>query len=284
MAKQSMVESSHPDLSIRTQCDLLSLARSTYYYEPAGETALNLELMRRLDELYMQAPFYGVPQMTKTLRRQGFVVNPKRIRRLMRLMGLQAVGPRPKTSKPAPEHKIYPYLLKGVEIVQPNQVWATDITYIPMTRGFMYLVAVMDWYSRYVLSWQISNTMDVSFCLLALEEALHKATPKVFNSDQGAQFTSLAFTERLLDAKVQISMDGRGRFWENIFIERLWRTVKYEHIYLNDYDSGFDLVAGLDNYFHFYNTQRPHASLDDRTPWEAYSGCCAAPRLSALRA
>ena len=272
MDKQAMVEPQHPQLSIRRQCQLLGLNRATYYYEPAGEPPLNLELMRQIDELYLRAPYYGVPQMTNVLRRQGYAVNPKRIRRLMRLMGLQAVYPRPRTSISAPGHRIYPYLLKGLTIDQPNQVWAADITYVPMARGFMYLVAIMDWYSRYVISWQISNTMDTDFCLVALEQALSVGKPTIFNTDQGSQFTSLDFTERLHDAQIQISMDGRGRFQDNIFIERLWRTVKYERIYLHEYTSGFQLAASLDDYFGLYNAERPHQALQKRTPLEAYEG------------
>lgn len=269
--RQAMVTANHPQLSIRRQCELLGLNRSSYYYEPAGETPLNLELMRCMDEQYLRTPFFGVPQMTKVLRRRGYGVNPKRIRRLMRLMGLQAVYPRPRTSKPASAHKIYPYLLKGLKVECPDQVWAADITFVPMPTGYMYLVAVMDWYSRYVISWEISNTQDVRFCLDALNRALATAKPSIFNTDQGAQFTSLSFTNRLLAAEVRISMDGRGHFWDNIFIERLWRSVKYENIYLNEYDSGFTLAAGLDDYFTLYNCERPHQALGGRTPWEAYS-------------
>jgi len=266
-----MIEPSHPTLSIRRQCELLELNRSVYYYEPAGETPLNLELMRCIDEQYLVAPFYGVPQMTLHLRRKGYSVNPKRIRRLMRLMGLQAVCPRPRTSVPAPAHKHYPYLLQGLDITYPDQVWCSDITYVPMIRGFMYLVAIMDWFSRYVIAWRLSNTLDADFCVEALNQALTLAKPKVFNTDQGSQFTSDGFTNRLESAQVQISMDGRGRFMDNIFIERLWRSVKYEEIYLNNYASVFALETGLDRYFRFYNTDRPHQALDGYTGFYPFS-------------
>ena len=230
--------------------------------------------MRLIDEQYLKTPFYGYPKMTAHLRRAGYEVNPKRIYRLMRLMGLQAVGPKPNTSQPGKEHKIYPYRLNGLEITQPDQVWCADISYLPMRQGFMYLVAIMDWYSRYVLAWEISNTLETTFCLTALEGALQGARPEIFNTDQGAQFTAHAFTGRLQQADIQISMDGRGRVFDNIFIERLWRSVKYELIYLNDFDTGLDLVAGLSTYFDFYNHERPHQSLDYHTPAEYYGLNC----------
>lgn len=227
--------------------------------------------MRLIDEQYLRTPFYGYVKMTEYLRqRKQYQVNHKRVYRLMRQMGLQAVAPRPRTSQPAAGHKIYPYLLRGVEITQPNQVWSADITYVPMPRGFMYLVAILDWYSRYVLSWEISNTLDGAFCLTALERALQQGEPDIFNTDQGAQFTAYAFTARLELAQIEISMDGQGRVFDNIFIERLWRTVKYENIYLNEYDTGLELVAGLANYFDFYNHERFHQSLDYRTPAQVY--------------
>jgi putative transposase len=261
-----MVNPQHPELSIRRQCQLLGLNRSTYYYAPAQETPLNLELMRHIDAQYLQTPFYGYRRMTAYLRRRGYPVNPKRVRRLMRLMGLEAVGPRPRTSVAAPDHTVYPYLLRGLAIIRPNQVWSTDITYIPLARGFMYLVAIMDWYSRYVLSWQLSNTLDGRFCLEALETALSQGQPEIFNTDQGAQFTANKFTSRLVTAGIRVSMDGRGRALDNVFVERLWRSVKYEDVYIRDYATVPDLDAGLERYFNFYNHERPHQSLDYEVP------------------
>jgi putative transposase len=214
-------------LSLRRQCALLGLNRSTWYYQPAGESADNLHLMRLIDAQYLRTPFYGWPRMTVYLRRAGFVVNHKRVQRLMHKMGLQAIYPKPKTSRPGQGHKIYPYLLRGLEIIRPNQVWSADITYVPLQQGFMYLVAIMDWFSRYVVTWQLSNTLDGYFCLDALQQALSKGRPEIFNTDQGAQFTADAFTGCLNKAEIQISMDGRGRALDNIFVERLWRSVKY---------------------------------------------------------
>jgi len=235
------------------------------------ESPLNLTLMRLIDEQYLKTPFYGYLKMTAYLREiKQYQVNHKRVYRLMRRMGLRSVAPRPRTSVSNPEHKIYPYLLRDVKITRPNQVWSTDITYIPMARGFMYLVAVIDWHSRFVLSWEVSNTLDVDFCLTALERAFEHGTPEIFNTDQGVQFTSNAFTGRLTEADVQISMDGRGRYVDNIFVERLWRTVKYENIYLSDYDTGLDLFAGLAAYFDFYNYERLHQSLKYKTPAYVY--------------
>jgi len=268
--KRNLIEPEHAQISVRRQCELLDLNRSTLYYQPAGESAYNLHLMRLLDEQYLRTPFYGWPRMTASLRRQGYDVNPKRVRRLMQKMGLQALYPKPKTSVPGTGHKIYPYLLRGLAIVRPNQVWSADITYIPMPHGFMYLVAIMDWFSRYVLAWQISNTLDGYFCLDVLQQALHQEQPEVFNTDQGAQFTAHDFTECLEKAKVRISMDGRGRALDNIFIERLWRSVKYEDIYLKDYATVSELHAGLTVYFHLYNHERPHQSLGYLTPAEVY--------------
>jgi len=265
------LETEHPLLSLRRQCELIGLNRSSYYYQPAPESPLNLTLMRLIDEQYLRTPFYGYPKMTEYLRqKKKYQVNSKRVYRLMQLMGLRAVAPRPHTSRPQPEHKIYPYLLRGVDITHSNQVWSADITYVPMQRGFMYLVAVLDWYSRYVLSWEVSNTLDGDFCLLALERALQRGQPEIFNTDQGSQFTAKAFTARLEQAEIKISMDGKGRVFDNIFIERLWRTVKYENIYLSDYTTGLELVAGLANYFDFYNHERFHQSLDYRTPAQVY--------------
>ena len=269
-----MIDPNHAKIGIRRQCELIGLARSSWYYGPATESELNLTLMQLIDARYTSAPFFGRRRMTAWLRRQGYKVNPKRVSRLMKLMGLVAIYPRPKTSQKHPEHKIYPYLLKDVPIVRPNQVWSTDITYIPMAYGFMYLVAIMDWHSRYVLAWRLSNTMERFFCLDALSDALAQGQPAIFNSDQGAQFTSLDFTRLLEKAGVRISMDGRGRAFDNIFIERLWRTVKYEHVYLYLHETVPDLYAGLSDYFHFYNHERPHQSLGYCTPAEVYSGRC----------
>jgi putative transposase len=252
---------------------VLGLPRSSYYYEPAAETAENLMLMRLIDEQFLKTPFFGRGMMTAWLRRKKHLVNEKRVRRLMQVMGLSSVFPGKKTSKPAPGHRIYPYLLRGLRIVRPNQVWSTDITYVPLQHGFLYLVAVLDWYSRYVLSWRLSNTLDVGFCLDALEDALERfGTPEIFNTDQGAQFTSEAFTSRLAAAAIAISMDGRGRALDNVFIERLWRTVKYENIYLKDYATGTETYEGLAEYFTFYDTERPHQALGGHTPHEVYHG------------
>jgi len=268
--KRNLIELEHPQISIRRQCELLDLNRSTLYYQPASESAYNLHLMRLLDEQYLRTPFYGWPRMTASLRRQGYDVNPKRVRRLMQKMGLQALYPKPKTSVAETGHKIYPYLLRGLAIVRPNQVWSADITYIPMPQGFMYLVAIMDWFSRYVLAWQLSNTLDGYFCLDVLQQALSQEQPDVFNTDQGAQFTAHDFTACLEKANIRISMDGRGRALDNIFIERLWRSVKYEDIYLKDYATVSQLEAGLADYFQLYNHQRPHQSLGYLTPVEVH--------------
>lgn len=248
----------------------MGLNRSTLYYEPAQESALNLELMRLMDEQYLKTPFYGWPRMLAYVQRLGYNVNHKRVRRLLQKMGQQAIYPKPKTSARNPAHKIYPYLLRGLDITYVNQVWSADITYIPMPRGFMYLVAVMDWDSRYVLAWQLSNTLDSSFCLDALQQALLWAKPTIFNTDQGVQFTSSSFTDCLTKAEIQISMDGRGRALDNIFTERLWRSVKYEDVYPKGYDTVPALERGLDAYFHLYNHERLHQSLAYRTPAEVH--------------
>jgi len=270
-----MIEPEHPQLSIRRQCELVGLNRSTFYYRPAGESDLNLHLMRLIDKQYTKTPFYGWPRMTAHLLRQGYAINHKRVRRLMRMMGLQAIYPKPRTSKASRGHKVYPYLLRKRRITRPNQVWSADITYIPMLRGFMYLVAVIDWYSRYVLAWQLSNTLDGRFCLDALERALAQGQPHIFNTDQGAQFTALAFTSRLEAADIRISMDGRGRALDNVFVERLWRSVKYEHIYLHEYARIPELEKGLHEYFSFYNHERLHQSLSYQTPVEVHlAGHC----------
>jgi putative transposase len=264
------VEWDHEGLSIRRQCELLGLNRSTLYYRGLGESEENLRLMRLIDEQYLCCPFYGSRRMTIRLRSLGEEVNRKRVQRLMRTMGLEAIYTKPRLSGGGKEHKIYPYLLRNVRVTRPNQVWATDITYIGLSQGFMYLVAILDWYSRYVLSWRLSNSLEETFCIEALEEAFAWQCPEIFNSDQGVQFTSRAFTSRLEERGVAISMDGRGRVFDNIFIERLWRTVKYEDIYLRDYASVPELRRGLTKYFEFYDYERPHQSLDDRTPWEVY--------------
>jgi len=270
--RRALIEPDHPALSIRRQCELLDLNRATYYYVPATESPLNLALMRLLDEQYMRTPFYGWPRMTVYLQEQGYAINHKRVQRLMQKMGTQALYPKRKLSQANREHKVYPYLLRGVAITRANQVWSTDITYIPMRNGFMYLVAVMDWYSRYVLSWQLSNTLESTFCLEALQQALTQGRPEIFNTDQGAQFTAAAFTEILKAAEIQISMDGKGRAFDNIFNERLWRTVKYEDVYLKQYETVPALFRGLDRYFTFYNQERPHQSLGYQTPARVYKG------------
>ena len=254
------------------QCELLGLSRSAYYYQPATESDYNLELMRRMDEQYMRTPYYGVRMMYGYLRRRlGYQVNVKRVRRLYRKMGLEAITPKPNLSKPNAEHKVYPYLLRNVTVEHINQVWSTDITYMPMKQGFLYLTAVMDWYSRCVLSWELSNSLDSSFCLAALQSALDRyGKPRIFNTDQGSQFTSKLFTERLLDNQIQVSMDGKGRATDNAFVERLWRSVKYDYLYLNAPKDGGELFEGLTHYFNEYNNDRPHSSLDYRTPAEVY--------------
>jgi putative transposase len=251
------------------QCRLLDISRSGLYYQPKGISEEELELMKMIDHQYLSTPFYGARKIAVYLKSQGHLVNRKRVRRLMSLMGLKAIYRRPRTSKPAPDHKVYPYLLGGMKITRPNQVWAADITYIPMARG-LYLVAIIDWYSRYVLSWRLSNTLDASFCVEALEEALSKGKPDIFNTDQGAQFTSEDFTGLLEQHGVKISMDGKGSYNDNLFIERLWRSVKYEEVYLRAYQDGRDARTSLGNYFRFYNTERPHQSHGYRTPVEAY--------------
>ena len=248
------------------------MPRSTCYYEAVPESAENLALMRRIDEQYLCRPYYGSRRMTVWLRGQGEEVNRKRVQRLMRLMGLEAIYPKRRTTVPGAGHKIYPYLLRNVAVTRPNQVWSTDITYVPLFCGFLYLTAVLDWHSRYVLSWRLSNTLDGDFCLEALEEALQIARPEIFNSDQGSQFTSREFTSRLEKASVAISMDGRGRALDNVFVERLWRTVKYEEVYLHEYATGAECHAGLRSYLRFYCEERPHQSLAYRTPAEVYWG------------
>lgn len=266
-----MVQSGHEKLSVVCQCDLLRISRSGLYYTPKGESAMTLTLMQEIDRAFTEWPFLGVRQMRDYLVLLGYGVGKKRVRRLMRLMGLMAVYQNPRTSIPHTEHTRYPYLLRGLAITRPNQVWCADITYIPMRKGFLYLVAVMDWHSRKVLSWRLSNTMDTDFCVSALEEALAKyGKPDTFNTDQGSQFTSFAFTNVLRENGIRISMDGCGRWLDNVFIERLWRSLKYENVYLNAYESGSEARAGIGRWINFYNLQRPHSGLGGITPSVCY--------------
>ena len=268
--RKRMISRDHPGLSLSRQCQVLAISRSSFYYTPKGESAENLALMRRIDELFLKYPFYGSRQMVRQLRREGIRVGRHRVRRLMRLMGLQAIYQAPRTSDPHPEHRVYPYLLRNLVIDRPNQVWCADITYIPVQRGFLYLVAIMDWATRHVLAWRLSNTMDAGFCVEALNEALSRyGKPEMFNTDQGSQFTSFDFTGVLKDAEITISMDGRGRCMDNIFIERLWRSLKYEAIYLHELTDGFKAERVIGEWIDFYNTERPHSALGDQTPAEA---------------
>jgi putative transposase len=269
-AKRSLIEPGHESLSLARQCELIGLARSSLYYQPRGESEENLLLMRLIDEQYTRTPFYGIRRMTAWLKGQGYQVNHKRVARLMETMGLEAIYPKPRTSRRSAENRVYPYLLRDVAISSPDQVWSTDITYIRMARGFVYLVAILDWFSRYVLSWEVSVTLDVGFCLDALDKALEKGRPAIFNSDQGCQFTSQPFTERLLSRDIRISMDGRGRALDNVFVERLWRTVKQEEVYIKDYQTVPAAIANLRDYFRFYNSERLHQSLGYRTPEAVY--------------
>lgn len=260
------------EVSILRQCQLMQISRSSYYYQGKGESPQNLKLMRIIDEQYLRTPWYGSRQMARHLRRQGHSVNRKRIKRLMQKMGIEAVYQKPRTSDPHPAHKIFPYLLRGMTIDRPNQVWCTDITYVPMRQGFLYLVAIMDWYSRRVLAWRLSNTLDTGFCIEALEEALEKyGKPDIFNTDQGCQFTSMEFTDVLKGAGMQISMDGKGRWMDNVFIERLWRSLKYECVYLQAFENGTETREGIGGWIRYYNSERPHSSLDGGTPDEVYS-------------
>ena len=266
------MEPEHPRLSVARQCALLGLTRSSYYYAAVAAAPENLTLLRLLDEQYLRTPFYGILRMTAWLKAQGWRVNHKRVARLMACLGLEGLRPRRGCSRPGAGHRVYPYLLRGLEIKRPNQVWCTDITYVRMPAGFVYLVAVMDWYSRYVVSWALSNTLEGGFCLETLEEALGRGRPELFNSDQGAQFTSEAFTGRLEREGVRVSMDGRGRVYDNIFIERLWRTVKYEEVYVKDYGTVREAWTNLRAYFGFYNGERLHQALGYRTPAAVYLG------------
>jgi len=267
-----MIEPSNDNLSITAQCRLLSISRSGLYYTSKGENPLNLKLMRLIDQQYLLTPFYGSRQMARYLRREGYCVGRHRIRRLMRLMGIEAIYQKPRTSDPNPEHKIYPYLLRNKVVSRVNQVWCSDITYIPIKRGFLYLVAIMDWHSRKVLSWRLSNTMDASFCVEALEDALRQyGKPEIFNTDQGSQFTSCDFTDVLKDNGIKISMDGKGRWMDNVFIERLWRSMKYECVYLNSFENGAQARADIGNWIEFYNHKRPHSTFNGQTPSEVYN-------------
>ena len=278
------IERDNLKIPVSRQCELLGLGRSSLYYRPSRDELYNESLMQLIDEEYTRHPFYGVPRMTVYLRRKGHPVNPKRVRRLMRLMGLETIYPKSKRNLSLPEkaHKKYPYLLGGLAITQPDQVWATDITYIRMYRGWMYLAAIMDWFSRYVIAWELSPTLEADFCVATLDRALATGCPKIFNSDQGSQFTSDDFTGLLRDAGVLISMDGKGRAFDNIMVERLWRSVKYEEVYLKDYQTPAEARLGLGRYFEFYNNERPHQSLDYRTPADVYclGRSCLSDRLA----
>jgi len=262
---RTWIELDHNTISVVRQCVLVGLPRSSRYYEPCGETTENLALMKRIDELYTKWPFYGSRKLAFELG-----VNRKRVQRLMRRMGIEGVGPKRRTTKPHPGHRVYPYLLRNLKISRPDQVWCSDITYIPMKHGFLYLVAVMDWFSRHVLSWRLSNTLEGTFCCEALDEALSISRPEIFNTDQGSQFTATTFTSRLQSCGIAISMDGRGRALDNVFIERLWRSVKYEEVYLREYVDGWEAQERLASYFQFYCEQRIHQSLDYRTPASVY--------------
>jgi len=265
------IEKDHPRLSLRRQCRLLSLSRSVLYYTPVGESAENLALMKLIDRQFLETPWYGSRQMARWLRRQGHAAGRHRVRRLMRKMRLVPIYQPPRTSQPHPRHKVYPYLLKDLEITRPNHVWCTDITYIPMRRGFLYLVAIMDWATRKVLAWRLSNTMEADFCIEALHEAMARyGKPEIFNTDQGSQFTSFEFTQVLKDAKVKISMDGRGRWIDNRFIERLWRSLKYECVYLQAFETGTEARRGIGAWINYYNEERPHSGVGGLTPAEAY--------------
>ena len=270
--KRGLIEADNKEISVRRQCELAGLNRSNVYYGPVGVRDETKRLKNRIDEIFTEYPFYGSRRIQETLWREGVSACRERVQRCMREMGLQAIYPKRRLSKSHPGHKIYPYLLRGKEISRPNQVWATDITYLRVRRGFVYLVAIIDWHSRYVLSWRVSNTMEISFCVEALEVALEKGVPEIFNSDQGSQFTSDEFTGKLISKGIAISMDGRGRAFDNIFTERLWRSVKYEDIYLKDYEVCREVREGLEKYFSFYNNRRCHQSLEYKTPYEVHFG------------
>jgi putative transposase len=269
--KRAWIEMDHPSISIREQCELLNVHRSNIYYEPRTESEENLHIMRIMDQEHLKHPFKGRRQMTSYLRREGFEVNHKRVDRLMKLMGIEALAPKPRTTLSRRDHKVFPYLLRHLSIERPDHVWCSDITYIPLHQGYLYLCAVMDWYSRFVLAWRLSNSLDTTLVMEALEAALEYGRPQIFNTDQGSQYTSLAFTGRLIEEGIDISMDGRGRAIDNVFIERLWRTVKYEEVYLKEYESGAETYSSLEQYFKYYNFERSHQSLGDATPRETYS-------------
>jgi len=268
--RHGMVDRDHADVSVVRQCELLNISRSSVYYSPVGASEYELELMGLIDKQYLRTPFYGSRKIAALLRGQGYSINRKRVQRLMRRMGIEAIYRRPRTTRPDSGHKVYPYLLRDLQIDEVNQVWATDITYIPMARGFMYLVCVMDWHSRYVLSWRLSNTLEADFCVDALEEALSMDVPGIFNTDQGSQFTSEAFTSVLLNHGVRVSMDSAGAYMDNVFVERLWKSVKYEEVYLKAYESVAEARAGIGAYLSFYNTERPHQALGYRTPAQVF--------------
>jgi putative transposase len=272
LTRRGWVAGEDNGLSVAHRCELVGVPRSSYYYQPTGETPLNLLLMRLIDEEYTRHPFYGSRRMAEWLKVVGHDVNRKRVRRLMRTMGIEAIYPKPRLSVINKEHEKYPYLLSGVQITRPNQVWSADITYIRMRRGFIYLMAVIDWYSRYVLSWETSNTLDTAFCLTALDAAMQQGQPEIFNTDQGCQFTSKDFTGALKQRDIRISMDGKGRALDNIFIERLWRSLKYEEVYLKDYVDVSEAVSGIESYLGFYNQERLHQSLSYKTPWQVHHG------------
>ena len=269
--RQKWIETGQEDFSVRQQCLLAGLPRSRLYRPARGqESPFNCDLMKAIDRLFLKRPYFGVPRMTDWLNDLGWAVNAKRVARLMRRMGIHSVLPGPHTSRSHPKHPVYPYLLRDLAITAPNEVWCADITYIPLHQGHLYLMAIMDWFSRYVLAWELTNSMETDFCLRALNRALMRGRPSISNTDQGSQFTSEAYTDRLKEAGVRISMDGRGRALDNVFIERLWRSVKYEEVYLSDYSDGLEAYRGLERYFRFYNTERRHQSLGKRTPHEVH--------------
>jgi putative transposase len=268
-----MIEPEHAELSIVRQCELVGISRSSWYYRPAGESDLNLELMRLIDELHLDCPWYGSRQMARVLRRMGYDVGRKRVRRLMRLMGIRSLAPAPNTSRRAPGHAVYPYLLRDLDIERPGQAWCADVTYLPMAHGFLYLVAIMDWHSRKVLSWRLSTTQDALFCVEALEEAIEQhGCPEIFNTDQGSQFTSAAWTNVLKNHGIQISMDGKGQWTDNVFIERLWRSLKYECVYLNAFRDFREARDQIGSWIRYYNDERPHSVFGDLTPGEVHAG------------
>ena len=282
----AFIDRGHRGLSVRRQCELLDLSRASAYRPAPASDPEDLALMRRLDALYLAHPFYGSRRMTAVLRGEGHKINRKRVQRLMRMMGLEALAPKPGTSRKAPENRVYPYLLRHLRIDRPNQVWCADITYVPMAQGFMYLVVIMDWASRCVLAWRLSNTLDSSFCVAALEEALARGKPEIFNTDQGVQFTSAAFTDVLSAAGIAISMDGRGRWMDNVFVERLWRSLKYEEIHLRDYANALEARSGIGRWMAFYNRERGHMAFGYRTPeaiWAAGAPIAPPPKRKRAR-